>query len=174
VERLFVAVWPPAEVMEELRRLERPQRPGLRWTTDDQWHVTLRFLGDLDWEADKALRPSLGAVAAVAGPVVAQAGPRPAALGRSVWILPVQGLDEVARRVCDATGDIGQPLPNRPFRGHLTLARGRRPTALDGLPARPLAAQWAVSDLTLVRSELGADGARYDVVGRWPLATDSE
>ena len=46
--RLFVAVWPTPAVVEELGALPRPAAPGLRWTTADQWHVTLRFLGDAD------------------------------------------------------------------------------------------------------------------------------
>ncbi len=46
--RLFVAVWPSAAVVDELRGLERPARPGVRWTTADQWHVTLRFLGEME------------------------------------------------------------------------------------------------------------------------------
>ena len=46
--RLFVAAWPPADVVEALRGLDRPVVTGMRWTTADQWHVTLRFLGDVD------------------------------------------------------------------------------------------------------------------------------
>ena len=46
--RLFVAVWPPYEVVNSIAALERPPLPGLRWTTPDQWHVTMRFLGDVD------------------------------------------------------------------------------------------------------------------------------
>ena len=36
--RLFVAVWPPDDVVAELAALPRPDQPGLRWTTPDQWH----------------------------------------------------------------------------------------------------------------------------------------
>ena len=46
--RLFVAVWPPESVVEMLLGLDRPEGPDLRWTTEPQWHVTLRFLGDVD------------------------------------------------------------------------------------------------------------------------------
>jgi 2'-5' RNA ligase len=48
--RLFVAVWPPAGVVETLQALERPDIPRLRWTTPEQWHVTLRFLGSFEIE----------------------------------------------------------------------------------------------------------------------------
>src|ERR1700674_5370013 len=45
--RLFVAVWLPAPVLAQLDDLARPEMAGVRWTTIDQWHVTLRFLGEL-------------------------------------------------------------------------------------------------------------------------------
>ena len=49
--RLFVAVWPPESVVEMLLGLDRPEGPELRWTTEPQWHVTLRFLGEVETPA---------------------------------------------------------------------------------------------------------------------------
>jgi len=173
VRRLFVAVWPPPTLVTRLRGIARPSRPGLRWTTEDQWHVTLRFFGDIDDPAEADLQGHLAEVAAASGPVTASAGPRPVALGREVWVLPVEGLADLAGVVGRATSDIGRPLPSRPFRGHLTLARARRPEGLVGLPVDDVAERWAVDEVTLVSSVLRPDGARYDVVGRWPLGSPS-
>ncbi len=176
--RLFVAVWPPAALVARLRQLDRPVRPGLRWTTEDQWHVTLRFLGGIDRGACGPLREALARVAAACNPVEVRAGPAPRALGRGVWVLPIEGLAPLAARVRCATAEIGQPAGERPYRGHITLARARRPAALAGLAMAAgspsgvsggVADQWWVTDLSLVRSELRADGARYEVVARWPL-----
>jgi 2'-5' RNA ligase len=167
--RLFVAVWPPAAVLDRLRSLPRPDRPGLRWTTEDQWHVTLRFAGDVDEVAQDALRDALGQVVAGASPVDVTVGPAPRALGRTVWVLPVEGLVALAGAIGDVAVDVGQPPPDRPFQGHLTLARARRPASLDGLPAPPLSDAWRVTEITLVRTELRAVGARYDVVDTWSL-----
>jgi RNA 2',3'-cyclic 3'-phosphodiesterase len=177
--RLFVAVWPPASLVARLRQLDRPARPGLRWTTEDQWHVTLRFLGAVDRDACGPLRQALARVAAGSNSVEAHAGPAPRALGRGVWVLPIEGLEPLATRVRCATAEVGQPVGERPYRGHITLARARRPAALAGL-AQPAGApgagsfgaadHWRVADLSLVRSELRADGARYRVVAEWPLA----
>ena len=49
--RLFVAVWPSADVLDALERLPRPPLAGARWTTRRQWHVTVRYFGvvDIDW-----------------------------------------------------------------------------------------------------------------------------
>jgi 2'-5' RNA ligase len=169
--RLFVAVWPPPSLVGQLRALERPDRPGLRWTTQDQWHVTLRFLGGVDEAGLGRLRAALDDVTATVDPLDARAGPRPQSLGRGVWVWPVEGLEPLAGRLAGATKDVGQPPPDRPFRGHITLARARRPAALAGLEqwAGGLTEQWRVTEITVVQSDLRPDGARYDVLDRWPL-----
>ena len=46
--RLFVAVIPPASVLDLLETIPREPHPDVRYTTRDQWHITLRFLGDAD------------------------------------------------------------------------------------------------------------------------------
>jgi 2'-5' RNA ligase len=48
VSRVFVAARLPASLISQVRALDRPARAGLRWTTEDQWHVTLCFLGEVE------------------------------------------------------------------------------------------------------------------------------
>ena len=169
MNRLFVAVWPSASLTGKLRAMDRPSWPGLRWTTEDQWHVTLRFLGEMEPAGEEELRARLARIAGKVSAVQATAGPRPRALGTGVWVLPVAGLDDLATPIATATPDLGQPPPHRPYRGHLTLARARRPGLFRGLPEPPVSEEWTVTDITLVRSHLGSTGARYDVIGTWPL-----
>jgi 2'-5' RNA ligase len=160
---LFVAVWPPAEVLDALEHLERPARPGLRWTTRDQWHVTLRFLGRVeDPESVQDALQDLGWLPAT----TASAGPSTAKLGASILCVPVAGLDELAVAVAEAT--TGQPPPE-PYRGHLTLARAKRGVAIRDLAGVPFTAAWTVDQFSLVESETHPDGARYQVVAGYPL-----
>jgi 2'-5' RNA ligase len=56
--RLFVAVVPPLEVVEDLSEFAEPRREypddDIRWATDEHWHITLAFLGDVpDWKTDE-------------------------------------------------------------------------------------------------------------------------
>jgi 2'-5' RNA ligase len=166
---MFLAVWPPESLVARLRSLERPVRPGLRWTTEDQWHVTLRFLGELDAATSdlvsRAVEVSVGEWVA---PTVS-AGPAPVALSGHVWVLPVEGLSELAGRVEAATAAAVPVAEARRFRGHLTLARSRRPGGFVSLPAPEVGGVWQVRELTLVGSQLAADGAVYTVIRRWPL-----
>jgi RNA 2',3'-cyclic 3'-phosphodiesterase len=163
--RLFVAVRPPEAVLDALAGLRRPERPGVRWTTRDQWHVTLRFLGEVDDPAPVANALDDAPLAACG----AVAGPRVAALGRGVVVVPVRGLDDLAGAVITATAGFGAPPPDRAFRGHLTLARSRRGSVRD-LVGQAVEASFPVEDVRLVRSRLGRDGARYEDVHVRPLA----
>jgi 2'-5' RNA ligase len=131
--------------------------------------VTLRFLGPVDEGAASHALESAFFEPAVA--VVARAGPRPLCLSDRVWALPVGGLDALAGMVTTVTsGLLLDARRTRSFRGHLTLARSRRPEGLQGLEGPDLSHEWPIGAVTLVRSELHPAGARYEVVGRWPLA----
>jgi 2'-5' RNA ligase len=176
--RLFVAVWPPPELLETLEGLERPEVKGLRWTTQEQWHVTLRFLGSVAEEDVEPVVAMLDGVAVAPGselarPVVAVAGPKPKTLGRAVWMLPVTGLEGLAGvvdRVLDSgSGPWAQERDAGRFNGHLTLARARRPSAVRGLPVPAISSTWTVHEVTLVNSTLHPHGARYEVIERWRL-----
>lgn len=163
--RLFVAVWPSPEVREALAELTRPDHPALRWEPAEQRHVTLRFIGDVADEAIADLNDALRAVAAQKAPRRVELGPSTARLGPGVLMVPVTGLDDLGRAVCEATAAFGSPPPERPFVGHVTLARGRnrRPVPAE-LAGQGVDGSWVVDELTLVRSRLGSAGARYEVV----------
>jgi 2'-5' RNA ligase len=167
--RLFVAVWPPPAVIEQLAQIERPSSAGLRWTTEDQWHVTLRFLGKVGLEDIERVKTALGWLTSGArtGPVTAIAGPALERLGPGVLSLPVAGLDDVARVVTELTAGYGEPARDRPFRGHLTIARAARGVNLRPPAAAPFAASWDVGEVTLVASTLDPTGARYEVIDRY-------
>lgn len=169
--RLFVAVWPPEEVVEAIRRLPRPPLIGARWTREDQWHVTLRFLGDAA-EPEEA-KQALAKVPATDSSVVADAGPAVACLGRRVLCVPVAGLEGLASAVIRSTAMVGRRPERRPFVGHVTLGRSPRGgwrtgdvASVEGVPFR---ARWEVEEMTLVASIPEAGAHRYEVVARQPL-----
>ncbi|MEW6152978.1 MAG: RNA 2',3'-cyclic phosphodiesterase [Actinomycetota bacterium] len=177
--RLFVAAWPPPEVAEAITGAARQARAVLgpdapvRWTTPEQWHVTLRFLGAVPDAA--ALSEALAGAPLPVGPL-ATLGPGVAWLGRRVLHVPVAGLDDLAGVVAGATAGFGREKPGHPFTGHVTLARVReargRPRAVGGvagLVGVEVAGSWTVDEVTLVESHLSAAGARYEVLGRWRL-----
>jgi RNA 2',3'-cyclic 3'-phosphodiesterase len=180
--RLFVALVPPADALDELAAAVDALRatPGLRWTRPEQWHVTLAFLAEVDERTREALTPRLERVAhRHAPPTLALAGG--GRFGRQVLWTRVDGDRAALRRLADAVRAAarrcGLPFDARPCRPHLTLARARGPAtdlaplaaALDGFAGRP----WSASDLHLVRSVLGAGPGRtahHEPVASWPLS----
>ena len=161
--RLFLAVFPPVDVIEQLGELERPEVEGLRWTNREQWHITLRFFGEAEQgDVEDSLREFRGAASTVL------LGPASRWLGGRVLALPADGLDELAAEVRARTETIGQAPDRRKFTGHLTLARTRR--RLHGaVVSQPFDAQFKATGLWLVSSQLHSDGARYTKLSQWPL-----
>jgi 2'-5' RNA ligase len=162
VPRLFVAVWPPDEVVSELMSLRRKDQRGVRFVPPRSWHVTLRFLGDAHVE------DVLHALEGVPLPrAQARLGPAVDVLAGRSLVVPVAGLDELAATVAAHTAEIGRP-PRPRFVGHLTLARlqphAPMPSALGSL----VHAEFDVDEVALVRSRLHPDGAQYETVETWP------
>jgi len=168
VPRLFVAVWPPDDVLDAVAGLARPAVTGVRWTGREQWHVTLRFLGPVE-----DTTPVVEALRGVAtGPVEAVVGPAVGRFGHRVLHVPVSGLGPLADRVVEATAGLGRPPEDRAFAGHLTLARVAKGTRVDlsRLAGEAVSGRWTVGEVCLVESHLSPAGARYEVVGSFPVS----
>ena len=168
--RLFVAVQPPEEVLDTLVEMvdglcSRAGAEVLRWVDRPQLHVTLRFLGEVP--SPEAVVESLSGTLLPAA--VAEAGPGVTRLGRQVLCVPVAGLDALASEVAAVTAAID----NRPFRGHLTLARarGRRGVVARSWAGAPVDLAWPVAEVALVRSHMGPDGPRYETLARFPTVS---
>lgn len=163
--RLFVAVYPPAPVVESLAALPRPDAPGVRWVPPEQYHVTLRFLPDADPDAVTA---ALDAGAPARRQTEVVLGPRVSRLGRTVLCVPATGLEELASAVGQATAECAPPPDPRPFRGHVTLARLKHRAAC-GLAGAPFEARFEATEVHLVRSVTRAEGAQHERLTSWRL-----
>ncbi len=168
--RLFAAVWPPSFLADRLRELPRPSLAGLRWTTPEQWHVTLRFYGDVADDDVPNLIDALSGVALARAPVFV-AGPTTAAIGRRVLHVPIAGAEGLAEAVQARSGGFGVP-DDRPFRGHLTLARNKGRAALTPLCGIAIGAEWQVTRFALVSSRTEQRGAVYENVAEFPLVSE--
>src|ERR1700760_1932362 len=188
--RLFVAIAPPPDVLDELDALTgsfRAGRPDLRWTSREAWHVTLAFLGQADEEAASRLLPGLEHAArgqAAFRLAFRGAGAFPDMTRANVLWSGRAGdraaLAGLAESVAAGAVLAGTPPPgrHRTFQPHLTLARCRMPAdvtqivaALDTYAGPP----WTADRMHLVRSRRGAtDQPRYVTLASWPLrAPDS-
>jgi len=149
----------------------RPVRPEL-------WHLTLRFLGEVDEVgADRVMREVDAAERGRGfslrwGALGAFPRPRRANV---LWLGVERGEAEAARLAAvveDAVEAAGFPPEDRPFRSHLTLSRIRPDqdvtAVLEAVPA--LGLDMAVERVVLYRSHLGRGGPRYEEMEAFPLA----
>lgn len=104
--------------------------PRLRWTPPANWHLTLRFLGNVPESRCAEVAGALGAVAFAPVPLaLGRIGTFPArGEPRVLWLGLARGTAECARlaeAVDAALAPLGFPREARPFVPHLTLARVR-------------------------------------------------
>lgn len=163
-QRLFVAVRPPPSARKVLSALPRPATRGVRWVDPEEWHLTLRFLPRaVPTHVIAALdRLDLPRVAVTLGPSVISFEDR-------VVVIPAHGLDGLAAAVLAATEDLG-PVDQRPFRGHLTLAR-TNPQAECPVLGHPIAESFMATTVELVASDTTGNGPHHRTLRTWPLPT---
>lgn len=191
--RLFIALWPPAPwrcalapVTEELR--SRTPRGSTRFVAPDQWHVTLRFLGDVTdapgrlAQLEEALRRSIAAcrsfTLALAGLGCFPSLTRPRVLWAGVSG-DTEQLQILQHRVAEATHPFAVSPLEPDFHPHVTLARFRevrRSEAADLAHALKAAAPqavepWLVDEVHLMESQLRNEGASYHVRSVFRLGT---
>src|SRR5437868_14484029 len=130
MHRLFVAIRPP-EPVRDLLIDAMDDSADFRWQDDEQLHLTLRFVGEVDRPIAEDLAAALARIRAP--PFAA----RIAGIGRfeqrnsgALWAgveprAPVASLAAKVERVCVA---VGLEPERRAFHPHITLARwkGRR------------------------------------------------
>ena len=177
--RLFVALRPPPAIREALADLQEGV-PGARWQDDDQLHLTLRFVGEVERPQAEDLAAALAQVHAPA-PHVALAGVGSfGARGRAdtLWagLAPAAPLHHLHAKVEQACARAGLPAERRAYAPHITLARLPRslaacPRSRPGAPATPpcrrLSSRSPTSSSTAATS--AARGPTYEPVARWAL-----
>ncbi len=174
MHRLFVALRPPALQRAELIDMMTGIQ-GARWQDDDQLHLTLRFIGEVN-------RPQAHDIADRLRQV--RFSPFEIALnglgifdrrGRidSLWAAaePREPLERLHQKVERACTSAGLSPESRACLPHVTLARfGREAVGVDtflarhaGLKVEPFTATW----FGLFESELGRSGATYHLLERY-------
>ena len=170
--RLFFALWPPEDTAGHLHRQAVSLQDGLggRVMRRETLHLTLSFLGDLPRERISELL-ELGAGIRFSPFSLRIDTPGHWARQRLVWAGPgdrVQALDDLAADLQSALVASGFELEHRQFRAHVSLLRNVNDAGALRSAATFEAVDWKVADFVLVESRRLPEGARYEVLGRWP------
>ncbi|MEY4270192.1 MAG: hypothetical protein RLZZ58_1408 [Pseudomonadota bacterium] len=176
LHRLFVALRPPRAIRQQLTGIMHGIA-GARWQSDDQLHLTLRFIGEVDHHRAEDVAAALGSIhadvitARLSGIGAFERRDAP----HMVWagIDPFAALHALHRKVDQACLRVGIAPDNRAFQPHITVARLNRGCG----PIAPFVALnndlrsvgFTFDAFTLFESELGHGGARYHPVARYAL-----
>ena len=178
MHRLFVAIRPP-EAIRDLLLDAMDDSADFRWQDDEQLHLTLRFIGEVDRPVANDLADALSRIRAPAFKLqIAGTGRFEQRSGGALWAAvepkaPVAALDAKVERLCQ---EVGLEPERRAFHPHITLARwkGRRSREVQsfleqtgGLHSEP----FDVTEFSLFESRLSRHGAHYEQVASYALGT---
>ena len=174
--RLFVALEIPESIRSRLALLEGGV-PGARWASEEQMHLTLRFIGEVDENVAHDIDDALAGIRApgfsleLAG-VGEFGGKKPHALWAGVR--PNEALLHLRRKIETALQRIGLPAEERKFAAHVTLARMRsapHEKVMQFLTHHALFASgpFPVNRFVLFSSQLGSGGSVYHAERTYPL-----
>ena len=176
MHRLFVAIRPP-QTIRDLLIDAMDEGPDFRWQDEEQLHLTLRFVGEVERPLASDIADALGTIRANrlalcirgvdrfeqrnSGALWAGVEPRE----------PLAALSSKVERICQ---EAGLEPERRTFHPHITLARwkGRRSHEVQDFLERwsglssPL---FEVPEFILFESRLSRHGAHYEEVESYAL-----
>lgn len=176
MHRLFVALRPPLAVRQRLASVMHGVE-GARWQDDDQLHITLRFIGEVDRHQAQDVAAILSHVHAPPVELRLEGVGTFERRGRidTLWagVTPAQALHPLHKKIDRACQSVGLEPERRAYFPHLTLARMSHPSG----PIEPFLAREAglgsspftLENFALYESHLGRSGATYHLVERYPL-----
>lgn len=186
--RLFVACEVPDDVKEVIGQvidsLRARSGSAVRWIRPEGVHVTLKFLGEVPVRQLPATKLAIQEAVVGHSPFELEFSNIGTFGGREglriMWVGiagDVLRLEALVRAVNAALAVVGFEPERRPFRPHLTLGRVRDEistrqraeieVAVGKMDVPP--SGWRTSQVSLMRSRLGPEGAKYEVLATFPL-----
>lgn len=175
--RLFTALEVPADLGERLALL-RGGLPGARWIDADFYHVTLRFIGDIDFRtadeiADALSRVKRREIELSFDGLAAFGSAKPHSVVARV--APSRALGELQAEQERIVQKIGLPPEGRRYTPHVTLARLRGTAEREvanylALRGGFFAGPFKVSRFVLYSSKDSTGGGPYLLEQSYPLA----
>lgn len=176
MHRLFVAYRPPAGILQQLLTTMGGVA-GAHWQTEEQLHLTLRFIGEVDRHVAADVAAALATVHhprfEIALDGIGQFDRRGRVEALWAGVTPHQPLKTLHNKIDQALGRVGVAPDSRTYLPHITLARfGRESGRLAGFMAQSgglSSLPFAVDGFNLYESRLTQDGSVYTVVEDYTL-----
>ena len=186
--RLFIALEIPAAVRENLAAVQNKlpiTEAGIRWVRPENFHVTLKFIGEISREKLEVIADELKSVRAD-GPVelrIRGLGYAWKAKGAGVFWATIEASDSLktlAGQIDRCLEPLGVTAEDRAFLPHLTLARFKHRRVLPAIRAmidenedRDFGSGRA-EEFHLMESKLGPAGSKYSTVASFPFGMTAD
>ena len=193
VMRVFLAVEVAPSATTGITKLQHHLEEAIggrkvRWTSPNDLHITLKFLGDTSVSRTTQLLQGLPRTIGTAEPFMLTAS----GLGcfpnsrrpRLLWVgvgKDIDALERLQQGIERCAVDLGFAPARRRFHAHLTIGRIRSQlrqsqvyylSQLTREVERQRFAEWRVKELVVVESKICSAGAQYIRWGRIPLLRD--
>ena len=183
--RLFIAIELPDPLKKDVgewtkalaRAIPDPKR-RLHWVKEDQFHLTLKFLGETKEDRIPALCRALRVAVNRNSHFSLRLAKAGHFGGRVIWLGTDSGTDQVIR-LAEAVDETCIPLgfgrEGRAYQAHITLARSKmnvgtlRMADLPPLLIQKTFRPFQVSEVSLIQSTLTPQGAVYRTLERFSL-----
>lgn len=178
--RAFIAVLLTDELKREIRQIQErfiQVAPDVKWMAEDNFHVTMKFLGDVDTRRIDEIADAIESAVETEKPFALKVSgvgsfPNPRR-PQVVWVGVESGVEQlagIADKIESAMERIGFPRENRMFSAHITIGRvrqGSRGDALAGALQESNVGEIGevdVKSVALMQSELRPKGPIYSVL----------
>ncbi len=187
--RLFVALATPEEIKDQIEQAQAELRRAVgearvRWTVREQFHLTLKFLGDVAEPKVEPLAAALQVACCKFSPLhlrAAKVGFFPNLRAPRVAWIGVEDAQQQLPRLHEAIEAAVREYTTEPteerFAGHITVGRIKsiwKPEAealgkAAGKMADRCFGQWTATEVELIRSVLSSEGASYTTLAAVPF-----
>lgn len=166
-KRLFLAIWPNPEQIEQLYALQGQYADWGREVAPENFHITLLFLGEVDAEVAECLNQSISSITFEPFCIsLDQLGYF--AKTKIFWIGPQvipQELEMLFKRLRNYAQRCGISKLSKRYVPHVTLLR-KSEVPMSDQNFAPI--EWQVNDFHLVESQIDQHGAHYYTLESYP------
>lgn len=176
MKRLFIAINLPRDVKDQIAREIDKINANFRWIREENWHLTLVFLGD---QPDEAITGILNSIKDTAQKfsdteieldkiILAPPNKSP----RMIWLTSTKKTSGILGQIQNDLQDnlinnkVRFQPENRPYNTHITLARFQFLPQNFQLPNYPITqlSNFTAESLDLMESKLKRTGAEYEIL----------
>jgi RNA 2',3'-cyclic 3'-phosphodiesterase len=181
--RTFIALPTVPEIQNQIATIQaelKGSQADVKWDSPDKFHITLKFLGDVESSQIDQISSSITSLVKAATPfevIYHGVGAFPNLHNpRVIWIgiTPQPVLIELQTKLESACVELGFPPEERPFHPHITLGRVKGNRNIDCLTEATKTCTFEpmkmhCPEVVLMKSDLRPGGSIYTILDSFPF-----